>query len=140
MKSKDGVVQKDPRKVMEIIHGFYKDLWQDGSNISENEENEYLNNIKPLFAAHEHISPFINEEEMDDSFKGGFKKDTSPGPDGTTYEFYEANWDTVKPDLLQVYNNAFISGKLPKSMYETHVKLTPKKGDLTKLKIGGQYP
>ena len=62
------------------------------------------------------------------------KKDGSPGLDGFTYEFYDANWDTVSEDLLQTYNNAYIQKRLPSSMNAAVVKLTPKTGDLTDVK------
>ena len=51
----------------------------------------------------------------------------SPGEDGLTTEFYKTFSDLLIPILVDVYNNIFLQGKLPKTMRSSIFNLTFKK-------------
>lgn len=52
--------------------------------------------------------------------------DKSPGPDGFSASFFQANWSTVGPDIVQEIQLFFTSGFLPRNLNHTHVRLVPK--------------
>lgn len=71
----------------------------------------------------------INAEEILTTLKACSKK-KSPGPDGITYEFYLENFETVKDDLVLIFNS-YVSGNVqpPKEFCESIITLIPKSGD-----------
>ena len=138
IKIQNGKISEDPKEIMNYITDTYQNLWgKEATQIEEDVQDAYLENVDCNvndYNVENYISPFINLDEMDEAFEDQYKLDTAPGSDGLTYEFYKSNWNVIKYDLLQVYNNSFISQSLPNSMNEAYVKLIPKQGDQTDIK------
>ena len=139
IKNNKGKLETEPKKIIDVIYKFYKDLWQNENMIDEQLQNNYIENIGVIeqdenYEQNQYTSPFFDMEDIEEALQQQFKKGNSPGSDGFGYEFYKGNWETIKDDLLQTYNNSYISQNLPKSMNETIVKLIPKKGDLSDAK------
>ena len=134
----DGTLLSEPNKIVNAIHQFYTNLWSNKSHISEESQDQYLDNIEVNQPELEDddgtINPLIVMKELDDGLKSQYKVGKSPGTDGFTYEFYLKHWSIVKDDMLKVLNKSYEQGTLPQSMYESNVKLIPKKGDLTDIK------
>lgn len=56
----------------------------------------------------------------------GMKKNTPPGPNGLTIEFYQMHWDLVKKNLLDLVVN-FFRGRLSMTYFNsTFFMLVPK--------------
>ena len=53
----------------------------------------------------------------------------SPGSDGLPLEFYDAFWDLLGKDLVNVFNASLEAGLLPLSQREALIALIFKKGD-----------
>jgi len=53
----------------------------------------------------------ITTEELLSALRSGAKRKT-PGIDGFSLEFYIANWDTIKHDLLVLINRVFLHKKI----------------------------
>ena len=66
------------------------------------------------------------------------KKNSSPGPDGIIYEFYQEFFDVIKDDLLYIYSSGYTMGKLAYSQYLAIIILLYKKGE--REKIGNWRP
>ncbi|XP_056863970.1 uncharacterized protein LOC108850387 [Raphanus sativus] len=52
--------------------------------------------------------------------------DKSPGPDGFSASFFQANWNTVGPAIVDEVRGFFITGIMPESINKTQVRLIPK--------------
>lgn len=52
--------------------------------------------------------------------------DKASGPDGFSACFFQSNWNTVKAKLISEIQQFFSTGKLPKKINATHVRLIPK--------------
>ena len=70
----------------------------------------------------------ITQEECQRALSS-MKNNKSPGIDGLPYEFYVHFWSTLGPDLVSVYNDCFVSGRLSFSQRSGLITLLYKKGD-----------
>ena len=70
----------------------------------------------------------FSEEEV---FKAldGCCGDKSPGPDGMTMAFLQANWDTLRSDVLRMFLEFYHTGKFLASLNATFIGLIPKKAN-----------
>lgn len=51
----------------------------------------------------------------------------SPGPDGFGSDFYKGSWDTIKTDLMRVFSEFHVNGKLARGCNSSFIALIPKK-------------
>lgn len=104
---------KETGKLKEVIHTYYTETFrrEDISLSHQNTESIMSSVTNSLEAqqAESLIRPITEEELKDVIHKAAKKK--SPGPDGLSYEFYEANFDNLKVDILYLFN-AYLTGSL----------------------------
>jgi len=73
----------------------------------------------------------ITIEELSSALRSGAKHKT-PGIDGFSLEFYIANWDTIKQDILELMNQIFLHKKItPQQKHGIIVCLPKSNGDRT---------
>ena len=53
----------------------------------------------------------------------------SPDPDGMTMAFLQANWDTLRGDVLRMFSEFFHTGKFVASLNATFIELILKKAN-----------
>ena len=125
-----------PKEILEEVKEFYNNLWGKAKKEKEDELIEYLEEIdKQNFEENEmgEINKFIEEEEIEIAINL-LNKESSPGSDGLTEEFYKIFQKLIIPDLKEVFNNTLLKGILSRSMREAIVKLLHKKSDFKNLK------
>lgn len=76
------------------------------------EQNELLTKIPP-------------EKEIKEALMS-IHPEKAPGPDGFSACFFQKNWSVVRSDIVKEVQEFFISGCMPRTINETHVRLIPK--------------
>ena len=90
--------------------------------------DKFLENHKPLRLNQEEIENInrpITSTEIETVIKN-LSKDSSPGPDGFTGEFYQTFREELTPILLKLFQNIADGGTFPNSFYEATITLIPK--------------
>lgn len=127
----NGCVVRDVEVIASEITRFYADLFaEDMPHRPFFEDLEWCP-ISPEKACSLE-RPFEEEEIRKAVFALG--KDKTPGPDGFSLAFFQDCWDIVKPDLLKVFAEFFVNGKVGTSMNSTFISLVPKKDRSVKVK------
>ncbi|CAN6342300.1 unnamed protein product [Urochloa humidicola] len=109
LRSGDGNMVTDHQFKATLLHAFYRDL------LGSSTPCQLLPNLLTLFEgsrltsgqAAALVQPFTLQELKHIVFS--MRKDCAPGLDGSSPMFFQANWDTLKADLLQLLND-FHSG------------------------------
>lgn len=118
------------------IHDQYNEQFKAReTDIGLNEEENPLNALQKTLTALESDSLLrpITEDEISSTLKSCNRK-KSPGPDGLTYEFYLTHFETLKGDLMVLFNNYLSGNSLPpKEFTDGIIILVKKKGDGTAL-------
>ncbi len=133
--SGDNIVEDDISILRESVN-FYKMLYETSKPDSE-KVRRYVNNITNVRSLSEDdrqkCEGHIRKEECEIVMKH-MKKNKSPGLDGIPLEFYQTFWDIVCDLIIDVYNEAFVTGELPYSQRTSILSLIFKKGDRMLLK------
>ena len=124
-----GEITQNTSLIKNHVSKFYKNLYSKVSTDEGARENilKDLSRLDPLEA--EDLERPLSLEELDAAV-GQLGKDTTPGLDGLSGEFYQTFWPILKNDLLSVLNHYFHTGSLPRSFGRAVITLLPKKGDL----------
>ena len=121
-------------EILETAHAFYQDLYTDEPVDTEMQDKlldqlgNRLNNREKQTCE----GP-VTRLEIDTSIKK-MNLNKSPGPDGLTTEFYRTFWNELADNPVEVYNYAYIEGKLPDSQTKSLLRLLVKKGERQFLK------
>ena len=120
-----GVETNDPALVESKIRNFYKDLYENMSDLNEN--NQFFRNV-PQVSQVEAAS--LTEELTLDELTVTLKTcaDSAPGPDGIPYSFLKHFWTDFGPVLLASWKHSIIIKDLPPSHKISYLRLIPKAG------------
>ena len=130
LKSEDGSLISDQKQILNECRLFYEKLYCKNSSVDISQYSSFFLNGKiPKLneTQKQNCEANITEKEINNTLKS-FRKNKSPGLDGLTAEFYLGFWDLLNVKLLQVYNEAFEVGILPRCMRTGVVTLLEKKG------------
>jgi hypothetical protein len=58
-----------------------------------------------------------------------------PGLDGFPATFFQRNWDTMKPNVIEGVKKFFETGHMPPAVIETTIVLIPKKPSSSKILV-----
>ncbi|KAK0138454.1 Transposon TX1 uncharacterized protein [Merluccius polli] len=128
--SETGQELTEPGMIRKRAVEFYASLFE--SEFRENEElmEEVCGGLPQVSReTYPQLDSPLTQQELYDALKG-MQGRKAPGIDGLTVEFYNAFWDILAHDILEMFNESLGSGSLPLSCRRAVITLLPKKGNL----------
>jgi hypothetical protein len=123
-------IENDFIKIMDILRGFYEEIYSKPSNPPDDEEiKSYLQDYhkKLTNQQQDKLNSPITLEEFDPIIKKYKHENSSPGADGLTYDFIFKKWNDIGPMVTNLANHLCSGGKLPEYFKKVLIKLLPKK-------------
>jgi len=135
LRNANGLVSKSDKDILETACDFYKTLYS--SKITQHETRQ--EDLKNYFECLPDSFRLTEGKKKKCEGKIGLdeclvamlkmKKNKSPGLDGLTVEFFQTFWHLLGKLLCDIYNESYITGKLPQSMRISVMTLIHKKED-----------
>jgi len=122
----DGNRFEDWDEMKSSINGFHKSLFTESDAWRPKVDNLRMPSLS--VSAREGLQLEFSEEEIFKSLHDCCG-DKSPGPDGMTMAFLQANWDTFRSDVLRMFSEFYHTGKFVASLNATFIGLIPKKAN-----------
>lgn len=108
-----GDLLTNEKEITREVTKFYENLWNKETSIDKERQQGFVNEIKGLKISDEKreiLNSPINESEIKEAITD-LQTGKSPGSDGLSAEFYKIFWPTIKRELIEVLNNAFLFGQ-----------------------------
>lgn len=113
--------------MLQVIIDYFQNLFTSKSGM-ENQKRAIINlALQPV------ITDEVNQGLIKDPSPVEIKEalfaihpDKAPGPDGFSASFFQTNWEVVGSDIVKEVQAFFVSGTLPRSSNDTHIRLIPK--------------
>ena len=116
----------DPNSILACISHFYKQLY------TENEgQRPVLDEVEFSMIFEEDVA-WLDRQFEEEEVYGVIQccnSDKSLGPDGFSMAFFEACWDFLKLEIMEVLKNFHSQAVFEKSLNATSIALIPKKVD-----------
>jgi exonuclease III len=114
--------------IMNCIRLFYEELYSKREAVREEMVNRDFFKLCPKLSEQSRvdIDREITLNELSDTLVGC--KETAPGPDGITYNFYRKLWPIVGHIILESWKFSVDTGILPPSHLDSALTLIPKDG------------
>ena len=128
---KDGTIEKNPFKLVNVAKEFFLDKFRPFNNSDSRPQEKFLNFLTPLDENDPDLNFLMQPvtlDELADAIKT-FLKGKCPGIDGLSIEFYIKCFGIIKYELLEFINYVIFGGHLPRKVNVGIVKLIHKKGD-----------
>jgi exonuclease III len=129
IRNAQGIVVRSISAIIRVWCLFYVHLFT-ACVLVPNDQDFFINSLDLSLSQAESdlCEGEITQEECQRALSS-MKNNKSPGIDGLPYEFYVHFWSTLGPDLVSVYNDCFVSGRLSFSQRSGLITLLYKKGD-----------
>jgi len=127
----DGIRRETVDDLKSAIHGFFKELFTENEPWRPKVDGLFLPSLSNT--AREVLERHFDEEE---TTKALFDccGDKAPVPDGMTMAFLQANWDTMRGEVLTMFSEFHSNDKFVASLNATFIWLIPKKADTRNIK------
>ena len=126
----DGSLARSTRDILSVWRDYYYKLFSAQPLIPE-DQDLFINSLNLTLSSAETEScegPLMEPECLVALRNMAVNK--SPGVDGLPAEFYMKFWDIMGADLVQVFNDCYVSGKLSLTQRSGATTLLYKKGDI----------
>ncbi|GBG83590.1 hypothetical protein CBR_g37311 [Chara braunii] len=119
---------------------YYQDILtsrrpEEGADTNLATNSSHWQNLKARLPQHGRLDldKPITEEEVRTTLST-MAKGKVPGDDGLPVEFYSIFWQSIGKDLVRIYNEVLIGGKLPKNACNGIISVLYKKGDKSEIR------
>ena len=137
LRNSEGEIIKGKNNVLKETYNFYFQLWGIDETIENSEtQDSYVKLLSTSMLEKNEsdaIKQLITEKEIELAINH-LNKNSSPGSDGLTSEFYKTFAYLLKDDLVEIFNDCYFKNSLTSSMKNAIVKLIHKKNDKQDLK------
>ena len=129
VKRPDGTLAASTKDMIGVWRDYYFKLFS-SEHLDEGEQHPFLERLERKLspAETELCEGDLTEAECERALKQ-MASNKSPGVDGLPAEFYVRFWGLLGPDLVNVFNSCYRSGKMSKSQRSGTITLLFKKGD-----------
>lgn len=135
LRDETGTLQKGKKAVMQVVSDYYTNLYspkETDTQAADRFLSGISNQIDP--AGSSTVNTPLVLEELHSAAKS-FRRGRTPGCDDLPVELYVALWDLVGPDLLELYEEMVVEGRMPPSLREGMITILYKrKGERSDLK------
>lgn len=130
----DGTTAKTTADMLSETAQFYEKLYDVGPT-DVNVQEHLLTNLDARISTNDQTrcDQDLTIDELAEALQQ-LKQQKAAGSDGLPTEFYRRFWHILKQDLLEVYNAAYLTGRLTNSQATGYIKLIHKKGPRNNLK------
>jgi len=127
IRNENGEITTDNTEIQRIIREYYQQLYANKmDNLEETDKLLEKYNFPKLNREKiENLNRPITSTEIETVIRN-LPANKSPGPDGFTTEFCQKFKGELIPVLLKLFQKIAEEGKLPNSLYEATITLTPK--------------
>ena len=132
----DGNYTSNLSELFECVNNFYGDLYS-SEEISQLDLSRIISKVEKKSFSDEVRKTLESKISLEEVKQALFhmNKNKSPGHDGLTVEFYQAFWETIGTDLVEVFEECYELGVMSDSMNEALIRLIYKRsGDKYDLK------
>ncbi len=128
----EGILYRGIIDVQIAVRKFYNNLYEKVvTSMADKEENEFFKFCPALTDDQKkYVDSPLTLEDLTLALKTC--GETSPGPDGISYEVYKSFWEILSPFVLEAWLFSIDIGKLPASNLESVITLLPKEGKDTR--------
>ena len=136
MYDKEGILVKNPSKVLDIQREFYQELYKKNPKVNF----QYSNSGHPKISTDQKSFQSIpfTEKDFSTALKG-MANNKTPGNDGITADFYKVFWRSLSRPFTEAMTEAYQKQQLHKSAREGVLNLIPKSGKDPRL-VGNLRP
>ena len=132
----NGLIEKNPKKILEIAKKFFENKFKPCRLENENVLAKFLNQLQALEdndLDRMGLMRLVTLEELEDIIMS-FKNGKCPGIDGLSIEFYKKTFGIIKHHLLNFINDSIFGKQVPRKINTGIIKLLYKDGDRRDLK------
>lgn len=126
--NEQGEMVYDTPSIVRTFSTFFSALYTAQTAVSEQEINEYLDDIALAWLSHEHRE-YLSQPSAEEEFRAAINSlpnNKAPGLDGLPREFYKMYKDILIPHLAAMFEEAYENGVLPSSLREALLIALPK--------------
>jgi hypothetical protein len=131
MENEQGDMIEDQEQIKKLITDFYRNLYSKEENNIEDAHpdlvDEFFKNVPTLSEANKlYMDEPLTLAELSAALKTC--KNTTPGPDGISYDFYKKYWEIWGNIILNSWTHSLKTGRLACSNLTSVITLLPKEG------------
>ena len=120
LENQEGEVVYEKEQILEQISSYFQDIFTSSNPVCDEIVNQAIHCVSENM--NEKLVAIHSSLEIKDALFA-IHLDKAPGPGGFSTSFFQSNWETVSPAIINEIQKIFRSGSLPSSINATHIRL-----------------